>query len=1121
MVDTILFGNASVGPYIIGNSFPDSSSLSVLLQNGTATPSWKFFPERNSIFFSRPIDSGVPIHLSFTTSFYGIPKIFSLYPKRYFDPNDTAMKSDTFSAPALEPDKNKLAVSGYKSVGVSLGNFGKLNLEQGLDVKIGGNIRPQTTVTAHLSDQGSSLDGQTREINDFDMIYLAIDDPSFHSIIGDQYVAWPFQGLLSGRKKIKGISASVGPKSSPLSIGAFGALSGGKSAIETQQGHTGLQGPYTLRGNGERDLILPVTATVKVRINGHDLDEGIDRDFTVDYALGTVTFTPKVAIHDEDLIRFEYEYRLYNYQRTIAGATAALVHPDSLFSMQGVIWSESDNKNQPIDLTLTDAEKAALAAAGDRLPYASTAKPVHPNDVAGQSQLYPLYKRKIAGSDTFWVYVPLDSIRAHPDSTFGFFYVFFRTLNPGEKTNANYRLDFIDSRGQVYRHVPADSDALYSTLYTDLSPVPAPAAQRNAEIKAEVRLPLFRAMLDMAGQDVDRNLFSSLDDNNNLSAATNFSFLAGVKRIDRRSFWLDGTHRFTSARFSGEPLSAFDRKEQWDDTSLAAQSTNRQDWDATAGTTILPGLQTSLTYGQERRDSLLAIDKISPGLLYAPSDRFSLDYNGTFFRHLLTLDKGSGRREYAHATLTFPHQTFGLLYRDEWRTDSLDNGTGLFEGGVAFNLLPWKLAEKVTYQLKSKIPAGTPVLRDTGYTVRWEQSVNHNPLPGWNVGGIATFDRTAPFAGYAAQQSTTTLLDLISDITPAGKGFLSHQHYRTNTELTSSFVQVPIFAGKGMGTYVFDSMRQEYVPHVPGDYFMQQQEVYSQSSDLRVRKTSAEIGWTYAPRRSLRGILNDCSWQGSLTSEEHVDVGSPDLRSWLPGWRSIASWAGSSALDTGVRYADCSYRQEVEWSPRGDSALPAVERPSGRLSLTPNYREIRGYREAGLETRLEGERPIRRFTLAGAINLLSVNHEAEEEGSSYSFYDRRLELIQRCRIFRGSTVALLETAGLLHRNSGTAALDSMLYWQIAPSFAWQPAAAGSVGALYTWSVVPPAGDADYRMARGFRSGTSHRLTITADVKMGSRVLVNGSYQGDLRKTAAETSFEPANHVFSLQVRVFM
>jgi hypothetical protein len=1112
IVDTVIYGNGGPGPYCIGSSFADTSTLTIRLQDSAAVPPWTLVPDRNALLFSLPIDSGVPIRITFRTTFYGVPKIFSLYTRTYLDLSDTARRSDTFAAPLSPPQGDeKVSVSGYKSIGVSIGSFGQVNLEQGLDVQIGGEIGPQTSVSAHLSDQGSSLDGQTREISDFDMINITLDNPSYRSVVGDQYAAWPFAGLVSGRKKIKGLSANYSPVKSPFSIGGFGALAGGQAAIETKQGRTGVQGPYYLTGNRERDFIQPVGGTVRVRLNGRELDEGADKDFTVDYELGAITFTPKNSIKDEDLVRVEYEYKMFNYQRTLLGTTAGIAPSDSSFSVQGVFWSESDNKSNPIDLTLTNTEVAALQQSGDHPPYASTAKPVHPNDVASESQFYPLYRKRAAGSDTFFVYAPFD--RDHPDSVLGYYYVWFRKVNPGQ---GNYRVDFTDSRGAAYAYAGQDSGN-----YTDLQPLPAPQARRSGELRAALKTKGFRATLNIAGQDLDRNLYSSIDDRDNRAAATRFSFFAGAKERDRQSAWLSGSHAFTSQRFDAEVLSAYDRKEQWDDTRSAQTPIYRHLWDAAAGATIVPGLLASCSYGQNRSDSLLVTDRVSPALQYGWRDRFSLDYSGAFFRHLDSAEKGTGRREYGNARFTLPQHTVCLSYRDEWRSDQVKNGGGLYMTGLSYDFAPLLIHEQMSYLSKRKRSVGGSGSTDTGYSVRWEQSLDHSFLPTWRLSGSSSFDRSENFG---ADKSTTLLIDLTSDVAAKeGSGFSSRQHVRTNTEMASSFIQIPVFAGRGMGTHVYDSVRKEYVPHVPGDYFMQQQEVYDQSSSLRVRKTSADVTWSYEPRQQLKGILNDLTWQGALFCEEHVDARQNSFRTWVPGYSSLASYFGSSGAGGVVRYADLSYRQDIDWLRRSDSSSRTAK---VSLSVTPAYRRIRSYDEGSIETRLETERPVGRWTLGCALNLLSLKHDDTTGADHYAVYDRRLELSQNYRIFNGATLSLLEVAGLAHKSTtitsgGAVPFDSLFYFQIAPSFSWQPTQKGNVSALYTYSVVPLPGEIDFRMARGFLGGVSHQLTITADVKMGERLLVIGTYRGDLRKPVNLTAFEPANHVFSLEVRVFM
>jgi hypothetical protein len=1064
------------------------------------------------------------IHVHYITAFYGIPKIFTLYSKQYTLPNDTgsfAFDTSKLSLfPASSSRQEKMAVSGYKSVGVSIGSFGQVNLEQGLDVRIGGDIRPQTTLSAHLSDQGSSLDGATREISDFDMIYIGLDDPNYRAVAGDQYISWPFKGILTGEKKIKGLSAEYGKKNDgPFTVGAFGALSGGVVTTETKQGRTGVQGPYTLTGNGVNDFIQPVSGTVKVRINGRELEEGNDKDFTVDYSLGTITFTPKNLVKDEDLIRIEYEYKQFFYQRTLIGATTAYSGPDSLFTVQGVVWSESDNKNDPIDLTLSDTEITELEHAGDQAPMASTARPVHPNDVASESQFYPLYKRHMLPDSTaYYVYAPFDV--NHPDSVLGYYYVWFHQIKSGEK--GNYQLSFSDNRGAAYVYVGGDSGS-----YSDLSAIPAPERKTNGEMKFRIHTTGFEATLDVAGQEHDKNLFSTLGDVDNTASATDFSFTLGSKATDRRSAWLSGNHRFTSNQFDAEVLSAYDRKEQWDDVSLTQQDIARQQWETRAGATIVPRLTAELAYGQDRTASELTTDKLSPGLHYAAwGDRLTTDYSGSFFRHLDPGEKGAGRRESENTKLTLGKNVFGLLYSDEWRADSVGQGSGLYQGGLSYEFLPLALREQVSYVSRAKSTGGF-FTKDTGFSVRLEQSIDHTLLPGWRLNGSGNVDHSVD---YGLSSSTTMLVDLVSDVDKGDYGFTSRQHYRTSEENASSFIQVPVFAGKGLGTYAYDSLRKEYVPSPQGDYFMQQKEIYDQTSGQRIKKTSADINWTYRPRKKIPGILGDLGWQGTLNCEEYVDADQTGVGSWVPGFLSLASLMKGDSMNNNssdpVQYANISYRQDIDWMPKDSQRTY-----SGNFHITPAYSKIRNYTENSLESRLEVNKTMRKFTIGGALNVLSLGHiDTAAEGDptsdlNYTLLDRRVECTQKYRLVEPFSITLLEAFGLAQKEVGTGShslpFDSMFYYQVAPSFSWQPGKKGTMTGTYTYSVVPLPGDLDYRMARGFGSGIEHRVSITADVKIGERLMIIGSYRGDMRKIVGEVDFEPPNNVFSLEVRAYM
>jgi hypothetical protein len=85
---------------------------------------------------------------------YSISDVFFLHPKRTVKsvdaliappPADSSLSSDLSRA---AEDQSSLSISGYKSFGVSVGELGEVNLEQGLEVTIEGEIRPGTTLGA-------------------------------------------------------------------------------------------------------------------------------------------------------------------------------------------------------------------------------------------------------------------------------------------------------------------------------------------------------------------------------------------------------------------------------------------------------------------------------------------------------------------------------------------------------------------------------------------------------------------------------------------------------------------------------------------------------------------------------------------------------------------------------------------------------------------------------------------------------------------------------------------------------------------------------------------------------------------------------------------------------------
>jgi hypothetical protein len=1044
-------------------------------------------------------------------------------------------------------DQSNLSISGYKSFGVSIGELGEVNLEQGLEALIEGEIRPGTTLRAQLSDQGSQLEGSTREISDIDMMFIELTNKRFTVTAGDQYADWLSGGVLSGEKKIVGISATVTPTASDrLTLNAFGSFSGGNHTIQTVRGREGVQGPYYMTGNGEAGVITPVSGTVRVRLGAKEVAEGIDADYTVDYDIGSITFSPRVLISQDDFIRMEYEYKSFDYRRVFTGGGAAFRAGDSVFSVDGIVWSESDDKDSPIEMQLSDSDKEILKNSGNKPAYlSSTARPVHPLDVAKTSVFYPLYKKRYddSASDSILVYAPYDPLK--PDDIYGFHTALFTPIRRGE-IGADYAVDTTVDRGQfVYKYVGAGQGD-----HTALAPVAAPRRESATEIIARLKTRHIKATLNLVGKEVDENLFSEIDDGGNLSSAVMFKLDAGERQLDKRGIWGGVDYRYRSRRFTGEVFSAEERKSRWDVDGVGGVDNGNDGGsivdnsdghyfhsvESTIGGTVVKGAAVSFTAGQTYIDSTVETERANiDAEARFIRDKLLLTTGGAIFRHHLS-DINISYRRYGKLTAKpSPPWETSIDYRDEWRVDTSGHTGGRLSGTAELAYLPIQLRESANFTQYRK-GGGFPGSIDTGYAFTWDQSAAFNPIDKWKLSGDAKWRYTEIKGENGA---STFLMSAVSDIEPTKGGFSSRQEYRVNQELSSRFEQKMYYIGKGLGTHAFDSTAGEFRPSVNGDYIIQEVEIYDNTSMLTVRKTQLNADWYFRPTKKIRGILGDLSWSGVLSLEEHVDSRNGNIKSYIPGLMSLFSGNGtvstlsptssptmtdnSGSIPQYPSYSDLSYRQDIEHKVQNSPYR-------SRLYLLPGMRIIRSYKEPVFETGLLTERKKNHLLLSIEPRYLTVKREylsgsQEVQQWNFDLSDIGAELVQSLGQGEKFEFYIRERGGMVYENDKNRVIpppsDSTVYLQIKPGIIYRPSKNGFAELSYTFSRVPQGGELDYRMAGGRQRGTSHIITCVSDVDAGKHFNLSGMYRGELTRTPEEKTFAPMRHVFSFQVKAFL
>ncbi len=275
-----------------------------------------------------------------------------------------------------EPGRNpafgemgQLSVSGSKTVQVSSGSRRDMVVDQNLRLDIAGQLTPDISVRAFLSDDNLPVvpEGNTQQLRDIDKVLVQIKGRGWSSTLGD-FVARR-RGTVFGdyRRKLQGVSLEG--KAGRTSFQVLAGSPRGRYRTLQIKGQESNQGPYFLGGGDAAANLFIVAGSERVTLDGVPLVRGSDRDYVIDYVRGTVTFTYKRLITAESSIVVEFEEGEGPYGRTVTGAGAGLdflLPGTDLGGTFGVrVISEKDDPGRLRTGTLGPEDESTLAAAGD------------------------------------------------------------------------------------------------------------------------------------------------------------------------------------------------------------------------------------------------------------------------------------------------------------------------------------------------------------------------------------------------------------------------------------------------------------------------------------------------------------------------------------------------------------------------------------------------------------------------------------------------------------------------------------------------------------------------------------------------------------------------------------
>ncbi|MCB9168936.1 MAG: hypothetical protein H6597_02890 [Flavobacteriales bacterium] len=454
--------------------------------------------------------------------------------------------------------------SGSISRGVLFGNNQDLSVNSTLNLELSGKITDRINVLASITDNNIPIqaDGNTAELQDFDQVFIKLFEDDWELTAGDLVLQRPKSHFLTYLKKSQGLSFDLRSKVGSGSKNTFGttvAISKGKFARNSIQGVEGVQGPYRLRGNDGERFIIVLSGTERVYIDGQPMQRGQDNDYVIDYNTAEVTFTPDRPVTKDKRIVVEFQYSDKNYMRSLVRLDDAITMGHSTLRLN--IYSEQDHRDQPLQQSLSDDEKQALAEAGDD-PSAAVVP-------GADSVAFSADEVRYARIDSLG-YDPVYRFSTDPDSAR--YRVSFSEVGTGK---GDYLQKEFTANGRVFQWVAPDTVNGTIVHQGDHAPVRtlvAPRSQQLVELGfTDLRPNGLRTEAQMAWSRYDANTFSSKDDGDDQGLAARLA-VGRTLPISSR----DTTLRLDLGMESEALTASFRNVERYRPTEF------ERDWNATA-----------------------------------------------------------------------------------------------------------------------------------------------------------------------------------------------------------------------------------------------------------------------------------------------------------------------------------------------------------------------------------------------------------------------------------------------------------------------------------------------------------------------------------------------------------
>ncbi len=408
-----------------------------------------------------------------------------------------------------------LQKSGALVRGFTVGTNRDFTLNSGLRLQLSGKLSDEIEIVAALTDENTPIqpEGNTETLEELDKVFIEIRHKNAVGTFGDYELDERQTEFAQITRKLQGLKGEFvyGSNRGVISI----AGSRGKFNTNQFNGSDGNQGPYRLFGiNNERAIII-IAGSEKVYFDGELLKRGENNDYIIDYSNSEITFTPRRLITSASRISVDFEYTDQNYKRNFFGTNFSTSIINDKLKINVGYYKEGDDENNPIEYSFSEEDKNILKNAGDNRTAAVRSGVVLalPDSLGKVTGVYSKIDTLI-NSEQYTVYKYL------PGNSSSIYNVSFSYVGQG---NGDYDKESLGN----YEFIGIKNGSYLPVVFL---PLPESKQLGNISIKT-IPIKGVNVNVELSGSSWDKNLFSEIDDNNNLGYARNIQLEIDPQKI--------------------------------------------------------------------------------------------------------------------------------------------------------------------------------------------------------------------------------------------------------------------------------------------------------------------------------------------------------------------------------------------------------------------------------------------------------------------------------------------------------------------------------------------------------------------------------------------------------------